>query len=399
LRVGPIVAACLAALCPAAVLAAPQPLLSLDDPAGDATGPGSYAPPGDTEFEAGDFDLRRFAVLADGDDVVLEVTLGARIRRPASTQRTNATPIDFSNGVYLQNVDVYVDTDRTSGSGFASCIPGRRVAFADGRTWEAAVVLTPQPGPVREILNQAMGPAAARVHVAQPVEARGRTLVARVPAAFLGGRPRDDWGWSVHVSGARWERTYELSDRARGIREADAFTMPVSTVREAWTFGGAPKGEVHPRVVDVLLPKGADQRKVLGSFDAASGAFAKVPFVDARPGAPLTPALSPGLAGGEGGGPGDRPQSPGATLLTVLDVSGDLVTLSGPVEGLVPLQIGRVLGEDGGTVARVVVARVLGGGLVANPVEGKERIVRGAKVAFDPPAPAAAPATPSRSPP
>jgi carbohydrate-binding DOMON domain-containing protein len=37
-------------------------IAGFDDPAGDANGPGTYQPPGDTDFLPGDFDLRRFAV-------------------------------------------------------------------------------------------------------------------------------------------------------------------------------------------------------------------------------------------------------------------------------------------------------------------------------------------------
>jgi carbohydrate-binding DOMON domain-containing protein len=373
------VAVVLLAAAPARGAAAPRLLVGLDDPAGDADGPGSYLPPGDTEFREGDFDLRRFEARLDGDDVVLEVTLGALVRPPASTQRSNATPLELVNGIYLQNVDVYVDTDPASREGFASCIPGRRIGFADGRTWKAAVVLTPQPGAVREVVDGAMGPAASRVHVATRITSRGRTLVARVPVAFFGGAPREDWGWSVQLSGARWERTYQVVDRFRGAREVDAFTMPVTGVRESWAFGGAPPGNVHPRVVDVILPPGVDQRRVLGSSDAASGAWARVPFVYAKaPPAVAEPAPAPGLP-------------PGTAVLTVADVSGDLVTLAGPVEGLVALQIGRVLGGDGAPVARLVVTRVMNGAAVASVADGQGKVARGAKVAFDPPAPAPSP--------
>ena len=55
--------------------------------------------------------------------------------------------------------------------------------------------------------------------------------------------------------------------------------MPVVGMREAFAFGGAPSGEAHPRVVDVLLPPGTDQKAVLGSFSASAGTFARVPFV------------------------------------------------------------------------------------------------------------------------
>ena len=81
----------------------------------------------------------------DGDDVLFVVTMGAPIRTPAVNLQTGSTPVTLDNGLFLQNVDIYVDTDPASTDGSSSCIPGRRVAFADGRTWKAAVVLTPQP--------------------------------------------------------------------------------------------------------------------------------------------------------------------------------------------------------------------------------------------------------------
>jgi len=371
----------LAAALGAARPAGAEPVLvaAFDDPAGDATGPGGYLPPGDSEFMDGDFDLRRFAVYVDGEDVLFEVTLGAPIRQPAVTQRTNSTELQLWNGIYLQNIDIYLDTSRAPGSGYGVCIPGRRVAFADGRTWESAVVLTPQPGPARAIIRDALGDAGAHVIVPENLRARGRTVLARVPAAALGGLPAKDWGYSVHVSGARWERSFAVTDRLFGRAEPDAFTMPVLGVREAWAFGGAPAGNAHPRVVDVLLPPGVEQKAVLGSFDAATGALARVPFVAVEPG-PGAPAVAPAPAAQA---PGTPPALP-ATELSVADVAGTLVSMSGPAQGLEPLRLGRVLGPDGSTVARLVVIQVVEGGVLARAAEGSDRIVRGARVRFDP---------------
>jgi len=389
--------------------AAPSPVVTFDDPARDATGPGSYQPPGDSQFQEGDFDLRRFAVLVDGDDVVFEVTLGAIVRLPELPQRTNLTPVQFLNGVYLQNVDIYLDTSRTE-AGATACIPGRRVAFAGQRSWESAVVLTPQPGPARAIIQDALGTQAGRVIVAEGVIARGRTLVARVPAAALGGPPQPSWGYSVQVSGARWERSYGVVDRLRDVHEPDAFTMPVTTVREAFAFGGGPAGgRANPRVVDVLLPPGVDQQKVLGSYDAASGRLARVPFVYADGSDPFTlegaPAGSAAAAAqaAQAAQAAATPEPSNARLpealtprslpvlrapavpWTIADVSGELVTIAGPTAGLGPLRIGRVLGPDGTPVAKIVVGRVLEGGITASVVEGREKIVRGAVVRFDVP--------------
>lgn len=364
----PIVA--LLALGPGLGLAAsPRLVAAFDDPPGDDRGPGSYVLPTSGEFREGDFDLRRFAVSVEGDDVLLEVTLGAAVRPPEVTVREGSTPIPLDAGIYLQNVDVYLDSDPASRAGSAACIPGRRVGFADGRTWKAAIVLTPQPAAARAVTREALGAAAERVLFPERVQSRGRTLVARVPASALGGTPRPEWGWAVMISGARWDRSYALQAKLRDPGATDAFTLPVLAVPERWAFGGAPPGDAHPQVLDVLTPPGGDQKAALGSFDAAAKRFARVPFVYGVP-PPPPPAVAP---------------TP--TALAVADVSDDLVTVSGPPAGVRPLQIGRVLGSDGQTVARLVVERVLDAGFVARAVDGKERIGRGAAVVFDAPTP------------
>lgn len=392
-------------------VATPKLVAVFEDPVDDDFGPGNYQYPGDTDFAPGDFDLRRFAVYVDGDDVVFEVTLGATFREPPTTQRNNEIPLMLLNGIYLQNIDIYVDNAPASTEGFTACIPGRRVTFADGRTWKAAVVMTPQPVPSRDITEKALGiEAASRITFAEGLVVHGRTVSARVPAYAVGGEPQKNWGYSVQVSGAAWERSFAALDLLKGGAELNAFTMPVVGLRTAWAFGGAPWGEAHPRVIDVLLPPGVDQRAVLGSYNAESGTFARVPFVYAVPPPPLPSPVSPPATTGAPGGPEVRsasapptepsgippataggatksppsgPESSSGPTLTVSDVAGDIISITGPVAGLRPMQLGRVVGPNGATIARVVIVHVYEGGLVASAVEGRENLKRGALVRFD----------------
>jgi carbohydrate-binding DOMON domain-containing protein len=354
------------------------PIASFDDPAGDANGPGYYQPPGDTDFLPGDFDLRRFAVFEEGDKVVFEVTLGENFRFPPSTQRYNSTPLDLHNNIYFQNIDIYLDTDQTPGSGYSMCIPGRRVAFADGQTWEYAVVLTPQPGPARAVTEGMLGEAAKRVLFATSLQTQGRTIIARIPKSFFNGSSPKGWGYSVHISGARWERSFSVVDRLAGRHESDAYTMPVIGVREAWAFGGAPEpyGKAHPFVVDVLLPPGVEQAKVLRSFDEKTGGYAHVPFVYG-PGEAPPPVVAAAAA----------PAKTAAPALSVADVSGGVVSMRGPTKGVGVMQIGKVLGADGSPVAKVIVTQVIEGGVVGRAVEGGDQIHPGMSVEFVSPAP------------
>lgn len=367
--------------------AAPGPVVfEQDDPAGDADGPGTYSNPTDADLQGAHFDLRKFSVRVDGDDVVLEVTLGEVIRPPDSNWRSNRTPVDLKNNLYLQNVDIYVDTNPASSEGLSLSIPGRRVQFEAGRTWKRAVVMTPQPSYVTSILSSALG-AEAKAVVVPRLTSRGRTVIARVPVAFFGGRPKPEWGWSVQVSGAAWEHSFVVVDRVKGTEAPDALTMPVSTTAERWMFGGAKLGRFPPQVIDILVPPGKDQHEVLSSFDPESGELARVPFVYGKRPPPLPPPASPpplpppSLVLGPPLPPpvAVAPQPDG---WTVVDVRDDVVSIAGPTAGLSQMMFGDVLAEDGGVSGRVVIVQVLPTGVLASAVDHKERIGRGAKVRF-----------------
>jgi hypothetical protein len=68
---------------------------------------------------------------------------------------------------------------------------------------------------------------------------------------------------------------------------------------------------------------------------------------------------------------------------TVQDVRDDLVTATGPVASLKPMQFGRVVDANGFTVARVMIVRLREKGLEATVVDGRDRIKEGTKLRFD----------------
>ena len=199
--------------------------------------PAATCPPGDTQFQPGDFDLRRFAVLVDGEDVLFEVTLGADIRVPQDLYRLNSTPARLWNNLYLQNIDIYVDTDPTSSAGHTACVPGRRVAFAEGRTWKRAVILTPQPGLAQAVMADALpaapksddlpgSPPAARPHPHRPHPRRpagraphpGLGLLGPRLRRHLGAEPQGPRPAHRHGRGRRLHHAHPLDARGLGLR-------------------------------------------------------------------------------------------------------------------------------------------------------------------------------------
>lgn len=363
----------------AAAFAALPLQAELEDPSGDSDGPGGYSPPSDSQVSADDFDLRRFVARLDGEDLVLEVTLGASVRAPGTTQRTNSTPVHLTNGIYYQNIDIYIDMDTRPGLGHSSCVPGRRVAFADGRTWERLIVLTPQPAAAGAVIESAMPSAIGAVVLPSPLTVRGRTIIARVPLARLGGQPAESWGWSVQLSGAAWERNFSLMEELKGSSAPDALTLPVSTTADRWAFGGAPTGRAHPQVVDVILPPGVDQHETLSRFSDGLLGFARIPFVYRVAPSPPSPVVA------------SSPLRLAPAQIVVADIADELVSLSGQVSDLRPLMIGQVLATDGTTVARVLVTQVMAVGAVATALDHQEKISRGAVVHFAPPRSAESP--------
>lgn len=374
-------------------------LFRAEDPRGDDRGPGAYVPPTGNEYRAGDFDLRRFEVRLEKESAILEITLGAAVRRDIVRQRTNAGDLDLSNGIYVQNVDVYVDT--TPGQGFTKGLPGRRISFSSAEAWDVAILLTPQPGPTRTVLAYWDREAANKVIFPQPIRSSGPTLTVRVPFWQLGGRPEPTWGWSVVISGAAWDHTFAAVDRLRGAQEANAFTLPVFGVAEERAFGGASLGGAHPWVTDVLLPEGVSQAEVLGRFSA--GRYAMVPLIypqrpkDQRPldevtaEAPASQQVSDaGMTDQVSVSPGGlqllpRPASASLLRYELANVQGDTVVIPSPENALRAWQLGAVF-DGQQQVGRLVVTSVAEGFVLATITEGRGRLQVGQTVRFsDPP--------------
>lgn len=399
-----------------------EALLVLEDPRGDDRGPGTYVAPSGAEYRRGDFDLRKLTVRVEKDHAIIEVLLGATVRRHHVGQRAFAGNLDLSNGIYVQNVDVYIDS--TPGKGFTDGLPGRRIRFAAEEAWDVAITFTPQPGPTRTLLSQWNRDAAEKVITPVPVRSNGATVSARIPLWQLGGAPKATWGWSVAVSGASWEHSFSAVDRLRGQHEVNAFTLPVYGVAEERAFGGATISGAHPYVIDVLLPEGAKQSDVLGTFSASAPATLPMIYRErpkqlavAKPTAVDTIARADRgstandttvadrvpkeerTRGGAVAAPTDASENstpirpplslvprasamPASQTHAVANLQGDTAVI--PVEaGTVRVwQLGIILNAAEQQIGRLVVTNVADGFVLATVTDGKGRVQVGDRVRF-----------------
>jgi hypothetical protein len=233
-------------------------VLQVEDPAGDDTGIGSYVYPMDAVFERQVFDLRTFTVATDDRSLIFTFELYGPLTNPWGSP----------NGLALQTLDVYVDTDPGQATGARMLLPGRNAALAEGFGWEAAVwaegwtpqFLRPdeQGTPVQD------GQVSFKVISDVP----GSRVTLRVPRAAFGEGDPSQWAFAAVV----------LSQ--------DGFPSPgVWRVREVepeasqWRIGGGPVDANHTRILDIPWPETADgtQQELLSNYTASGEAVDSLP--------------------------------------------------------------------------------------------------------------------------
>ena len=319
LALGAVVALVALAAVPVPLLAAGDAtVFTVSDPEKDDHGDGNLRYPvrSRNDMLPGHLDLVSFAATRETGGTTFEVTFA----RPVV--RTEKVPVDDTGtlmtdvmrlGFYTFNVDVYVDTDRVPGSGNVGMLPGRNAEVDPAFAWEKAVCLTPLPGPAETVLRRSLtrqarkeapagvgdraaresGKAALKGEVARQitdsvffptrVEIRGRRVRFFVPDAFLGAAASADWAYVVAVSGADVAGRLDLG-RLAGLKP-DAgpeplFIMRAAPGRSGDAFGGADEDDPAPcPFVDLLVPPGTTQEKVLSSFDPSSGRLVRLPAV------------------------------------------------------------------------------------------------------------------------
>jgi hypothetical protein len=211
------------------------------DPAGDDNGPGQYVYPTDKVYKAGSFDLTRFEVVPSGDTVELRVGVNSSIEDPWESRAWGG------NGFSVQMAVVFIDTDHQKGSGQRDGLPGLNVRFAEDEAWDRAVIISPQgPTRVNAEIDEKCPQWKQQVLVPKVTRAAGRTLIAVVNTADLGGAPQASWGYQV------------LMQSNEGFpAKTDLLTRKVNEYEGQHRFGGGTDYDNDPHVMDLLIAPGA----------------------------------------------------------------------------------------------------------------------------------------------
>jgi carbohydrate-binding DOMON domain-containing protein len=243
-------------------------VLEVNDPLGDDSGPGTYTYPSDPVFEPGVFDLSSFKVMYDENNVLFEFGLAAPI----------SNPWDSPNGLALQTLDVYVDTDPGAGSGARLLLPGRNAALEAGNGWDVAVWAEGWYPQLLQPNAESGAPEALNAAMKILVDAAAGKVTLRVPREVFGERNPADWGYTAVVLS---QDGYPSTGVWR-VRNAQASAAQ-------WRLGGAPQDSNHTRIIDLVWAgqDGRTQADILSDYAASTAAegdlgaddFAQVPLM------------------------------------------------------------------------------------------------------------------------
>ena len=232
-------------------------ILEVQDPVGDDDGPGSYLYPTDGVFADSVFDVDHFSVGSDGINLVFTFDFVGPVENSWNS----------SNGLSVQTLDVYIDTDPGAGTGARMLMPGRNAALQEGYGWEYAIWAegwTPQVVMVDPDTLEPKEYTEATGGMTVVVDSANNQVVVRVPLSFLPEGNPADWGYAAAVLGQEGYPT-------EGVwRVRDVSTYPAQ-----YLFGGGPADSNHTRIIDLIVPEGQSptQEEWLSNYPSTVGSL------------------------------------------------------------------------------------------------------------------------------
>lgn len=264
-----------------------QPLITINDPAGDDFGSGTLIYPKRDDFQRGDLDLLQMKISKDTGGYWFEAKFKNPVRDPMNVLNTVGSDslADFARkGFYQFNIDIYIDTDRIKGSGNIFTLPGRKVQIDPAYAWEKAVILAPRPEVVRQQLIDALTeqfpqrPAAENesaidklVFFPTQIKVQGKSIFFFVPSAFFAGSDGTDWAITAFVTGAMpsMSADFSLAPSKPPLELLHMGVMLPALGTPMNTFGYS--GIVPSPVVDLLGGTIEQQKQQLSAMNGLTG--------------------------------------------------------------------------------------------------------------------------------
>jgi hypothetical protein len=247
-------------------------LLNIKDNIGDDKGTGYYQYPVDRRLRRGTFDIKSFKVYDEGNVFTFVIQIRNYIMREWSDTRASE-----DQGFVANLFDIYIDADGRENSGYDFALPGRDVFFDDKMGWEKVVLVSPLSElSIFEILRDKTDELSFQNQIEDIVypdyvNVQRDKFIVKISKKKLPGVTKNSGfqlfslGYQKVISPNRL-----LNREVRSFATADA-------------FGGGLDTHGDPPIIDMIVPKGDDQYRLLRDFRSEPYRedieYAAVPFV------------------------------------------------------------------------------------------------------------------------
>ncbi|HEC96058.1 MAG TPA: hypothetical protein ENI59_00075, partial [Euryarchaeota archaeon] len=232
------------------IVTQPEIIFSIDDPAGDDYGPGTYVYPISDVFEKGVFDILKFEVYYANDFLGFKFTFS----------KLGENIYNFSSGFSLQIIEVAIDAKPNYGSTDLGDGPG--VQLDKSQAWDMLMIIY---GDDSRVYRYGYGELESRPIVwAEGSSINVAIKISDIPLEFL--QNMEYWNYTVLVG------SYDPNE--------ETLWRKVDVYPGFWVFGGADidahSSGVSPRVIDMVAPKWALQELTLRSYNTTTRKYAIV---------------------------------------------------------------------------------------------------------------------------
>ncbi|MDJ0928770.1 MAG: glucodextranase DOMON-like domain-containing protein [Gammaproteobacteria bacterium] len=216
----------------AGITAAQAQVVTLTDPTGDDNGPGTYIYPTDAAYPPGSFDLTELKVEVKGKNVNFKSSVNQRLDDPWG----------MDVGFAVQMIFIFIDTDRTEGSGHTDGLPGLNIEFAPEDAWDKVIVLSPQPASrVQAEVASKAADKADDILIPRRTTGRGKSISAKVKVDDIGSSDPATWGYQV-----------VMQSNEGFPAKGDLLTRRVNEFEGQHRFGGGHDLMCDPHLMDVI---------------------------------------------------------------------------------------------------------------------------------------------------
>jgi len=279
--------------------AANKAIFQLKDARDDDHGDGTLILPTTSELRFGSLDMISLSATPEDGGTMFIVEFARPIARP-DTRAIDAGGQMLESvaryGFYTFNIDIYIDRDRKSGSGFTGTLAGRNATIDPDFAWEKMICLTPLPAEAKGLLKKQIvknleekleaekgrvdpedaskisGQASTDIEGSyffpERVRVNGRVISFFVPAYFLGGTAEAGWGYVVLETVANLENRISIGNFG-GAQTGDLFmNLPIAEGSWSDRLGTTRKEAKYlPPIIDMFVPEGKKQEDVLRNFN------------------------------------------------------------------------------------------------------------------------------------